>query len=166
MTALVAARMRDLAESLADLKVRLRDALAGELAQLVARAVGDVVRTLVAGQAGREPPPVRSWHEHDAWDDDFDPEEDFVEEAAPESPGSPAAAAAPIAIAAAVHAVRWWLGRSGTFAGAVGLGLGVGVLGLTGGAIVRCALAALTTAADLLAVTNALDAGAARLQPN
>ncbi|HXD85228.1 MAG TPA: hypothetical protein VN641_01960 [Urbifossiella sp.] len=165
MTALVAARMRDLADSLADLKVRLRDALAGELAQLVARAVGDVVRTLVAGQAGREPPPVRSWHEHDAWDD-FDHEEDFVEEVAPGAPGSSAAAAAPIALAAAVHAVRWWLGRRGTLAGAVGLGLGVGVLGLTGGAIVRYALAALTTAADLLAVTDALDVGAARLQPN
>ena len=165
MTALVAAKMRDLADSLADLKVRLRDALAGELAQLVARAVGDVVRTLVAGQAGREPQ-VRSWHEHDAWDDDFNHEEDFVEEAAPGSPGSSAAAAAPIALAAAVHVVRWWLGRRGTLAGAVGLGLGVGVLGLTGGAIVRCALAALTTAADLLAVTDALDAGAARLQPN
>jgi hypothetical protein len=161
VTDLVAAKMRDLADSLADLKVRLRDALAGELAQLVARAVGDVVRTLVAGRAERLPPPVRSWHEHDAWDDDLDHEEDFGEETAPGAP-----AAAPIAIAAAVHAVRWWLGRRGTVAGAVGLGLGIGVLGLTGGAIVRCALAALTTAADLLAVTDALDAGAARQQPN
>ena len=108
---------------------------------------------------------MRAWHEHDAWDDDFDHEEDFVEEAAPGSPG-PRPPPAPIAIAAAVHAVRWWLGRRGTLAGAVGLGLGVGVLGLTGGAIVRYALAALTAAADLLAVTDALDAGAARLQPN
>ncbi len=47
MTALVAAKMRDLADSLADLKVRLRDALAGELAQLVARdAVTGTIRTL------------------------------------------------------------------------------------------------------------------------
>jgi len=38
VTALVAAKMRDLAESLADLKVRLRDALAGELAGMGSRA--------------------------------------------------------------------------------------------------------------------------------
>ena len=173
MTGLVAAKMRDLADALADLKVRLRIALAGELAQHVAKAVGDVVRTLVAGRTEivDRRPTSQSWDEQpDPWDDHesdrrrYDP---YEREPSDEDPVAtvPVSAAAPVAIAAAVHVVRWWLGRKGHLLGAIGLGLSVGLLGLTGGVLVRSALAALTAAADLIAVTDALDKCAARLQP-
>ena len=175
MTNLVSDKVRDLADSLADLKVRLRLALAGELAQLVAQAVGDVVRTLVAGRTGvgefrssRVSPPG---HEADPWDADEDEEFDHSrryqidEREVTVEAGSPAgAAAAPVAIAAAVHVVRWWLGRRGNLLTAIGAGLGVGLLGIAGGTVVRTALAILTAAADLLSVTDGLDASAARLR--
>ena len=76
----------------------------------------------------------------------------------------PASAAAPVAIAAAVHVVRWWLGRRGSLIAAIGAGLGVGLLGIAGGTVVRTALAILTAAVDLLSVTDGLDASAARLR--
>lgn|GEM_PF-5073633 len=173
MTNLIGEKVRDLADSLADLKVRLRMALAGELAQLVAQAIGDVVRTLVAGRAGAgEFRPHRvspAGREADPWDEDedFDDTQRYeIEEpesvAASASPAS--AAAAPVAIAAAVHVVRWWLGRRGSLITAIGAGLGVGLLGIAGGTVVRTALAILTAAADLLATTDGLDASAARLR--
>ena len=165
----------DLADSLADLKVRLRLALAGELAQLVAQAVGDVVRTLVAGRTGvaesRSSRMSAAGHEADPWDSDEDEEFDSVRryqidepEATEEAVVPASTAAAPVAIAAAVHVVRWWLGRRGSLITAIGAGLGVGLLGLAGGTVVRTALAILTAAADLLSVTNGLDASAARLR--
>lgn len=175
MTNLIGDKVRDLADSLADLKVRLRLALAGELAQLVAQAVSDVVRTLVAGRTGvGEFRPSRvpsSSRDADPWDTDEDEEFDDTrgyqidEREVADKPGSQAgAAAAPVAIAAAVHVVRWWLGRRGSLLTAIGAGLGVGLLGLAGGTVVRTALAILTAAGDLLATTDVLDASAARLR--
>ena len=175
MTNLVSDKVRDLADSLSDLKLRLRLALAGELAQLVAQAVGDVVRTLVAGRTGvGEFRPHRvspAGHESDPWEADDDGEFDDSrryqndEHEATVEAGSPArAAAAPVAIAAAVHVVRWWLGRRGNLITAIGAGLGVGLLGIAGGTVVRTALAILTAAVDLLSVTDGLDASAARLR--
>ena len=175
MTNLVSDKVRDLADSLADLKVRLRLALAGELAQLVAQAVGDVVRTLVAGRTGvgefRPPRASPAGREADPWDAD---EDEYFDDSPRYEPhdtettvetGSPAsAAAAPVAIAAAVHVVRWWLGRQGSLLAAIGAGLGVGLLGIAGGTVVRTALAILTAAVDLLSVTDGLDASAARLR--
>jgi hypothetical protein len=172
VTGLVTAKMRDLADSLADLKVRLRVALAGELAQHVAKAVGDVVRTLVAGRSEvvGPRPPTRPWDEQDPWgeeEDDLRRVDPHEREPRDEDAVAtlPASAAAPVAIAAAVHVIRWWLGRKGHLLGAIGIGLGVGFLGLTGGTLVRSALAALTAAADLIAVTDTLDNSTTRLQP-
>ena len=173
MTNLIGDKVRDLADSLADLKVRLRMALAGELAQLVAQAVGDVVRSLVAGRTAvgvyRPSRVTPDGHEADPWDTDEDEEFDVTRrycidepETAPESVSPVGAAAAPVAIAAAVHVTRWWLGRRGSLITAIGAGLGVGVLGLAGGTIVRTALAILTAAADLLTTADGLDASAAR----
>jgi hypothetical protein len=175
VTNLVSDKVRDLADSLADLKVRLRLVLAGELAQLVAQSIGDVVRTLVAGRTGvgefRPPRVSPAGREADPWDADEDEEFDDTrryqidEREEAEEAGSPAgAAAAPVAIAAAVHVVRWWLGRRGSLLTAIGAGLGVGLLGIAGGTVVRTALAILTAAADLLATTDGLDASAARLR--
>ena len=175
MTNLVSDKVRDLADSLSDLKLRLRLALAGELAQLVAQAVGDVVRALVAGRTGiGEFRPSRvspAGRDADPWgtdeDEEFDDSRQYQvdeREATAEMESPARAAAAPVAIAAAVHVVRWWLGRRGNLITAIGAGLGVGLLGLAGGTVVRTALAILTAAADLLDITDGLDASAARLR--
>ena len=85
-------------------------ALAGELAQLVAQAVGDVVRTLVAGRttvgAFQSPCVTPAGREADPWDADKDEEFDDTRsyhiderEAAPESVTPVGAAAAPVAAA-------------------------------------------------------------------
>jgi hypothetical protein len=165
--------MQCLAASVAELKVRVRHALASELAEQVAAAVADVVRAVVAGREFdhyRAPQPSHSWRqETDRWDEvDVDSEDGYWQD----GPSSicndkPAMnSAMPLAVAASVHVVRWWIGRRGTLLGAVAAGLGVGLLGLTGGTLVRAALAALTAAADLLAVTDALGNAATRLEPN
>ena len=175
MTNLIGDKVRDLADSIADLKVRLRMALAGELAQLVAQAIGDVVRTLVAGRtvAGESRPSrVRPpGYEADPWDSDEEDEFDSTRrypidepEATEEAVVPASAAAAPVAIAAAVHVIRWWLSRRGNLITAIGAGLGVGLLGIAGGTLIRTALAILTASADLLATTDGLDASAARLR--
>ena len=69
MTALVTAKMQYLAGAFADLKTRVRLALAGELAQHVA----DVVQAVIAGRDPVENrPPSRSWQnpDRDPWDED------------------------------------------------------------------------------------------------
>jgi hypothetical protein len=166
VTNLVSDKVRDLADSLADLKVGLRLALAVELAQLVAQAVGDVVRTLVAGRTGvgefrlhRVSPTGHEADPRDAEDEAFEDMRRYeIDE--PKSTAearSPAHAAAPVAVAAAAHVVRWWLGRRGNLITAIGAGLGVSLLGIAGGTVVRTALAILTAAVDLLSVTDGLD---------
>ncbi|HEY2910435.1 MAG TPA: hypothetical protein VGI99_09320 [Gemmataceae bacterium] len=171
MTGLVTAKMQCLAASIADLKVRVRHALAAELAEQIATAVADVVRAVIAG---REFPGYRSsqpsaWREEiDPWDDvDVDAEDGYRrDEPRPVDNEKPTMnPAMPLAVAAGIHAVRWWIGRRGTLLTAVAAGLGVGILGLAGGPLVRAALAAFTAAADLLAVTDALGHAAARLEP-
>lgn len=71
--------------------------------------------------------------------------------------------AAAVVVAAGVSVVRWWVARQGTWPTAAGLGLGVGLPGALGGPGARTAVAVLAATADLLAGTDALGAGAARL---
>jgi len=163
--------MQCLATSIADLKVRVRHALAAELAEQVATAVADVIRDVVAGRevVGYRSPQPSAWREEiDPWDDvDVNAEDGYRRsESRPVNNEKPAMnPAMPLAVAAGIHAVRWWIGRRGTLLTAVAAGFGVGVLGLAGGPLVRAALAAITAAADLLAVTDALGHASARLDP-
>ena len=69
-----------------------------------------------------------------------------------------------ITVAAGVHVARWWLKRHGTVLAAAGLGLGVGLLGVIGGPVIRTAVAVLAAAAELMIVTDALGDGVHRLQ--
>ena len=172
MTALVTAKMQYLAEAFADLKTRVRLALAGELAQHVATAVADVVRAVIAGRDSAENRPLsRSWQhpDRDPWEEDDEFDRRRADRFRPDEDDEPVArsanAAVPLAVAAGIHTVRWWLARKGHLLGAIGAGLGIGFLGLAGGPLIRSALAALTAAADLLAVTDALGDSAARLEP-
>lgn len=180
MTALVTTRARRLAETLAELKVKVRAALATELAGAVGSAVRDVLVVALIDRAtspprASAPVPLRgggpghgyarprdSWDEsRDPWaDSDDDPQssaparytrDEADEHAAAEPPVAPAAA-----LALGVSAGRWWLGRGGTGASAVGFGVLATVLGLAGGPVARAALAVLAAAADVLTAESAL----------
>jgi hypothetical protein len=172
VTGIVTAKMQGLAASIAELKVRLRHVLASELAEQVAAAVADVVRAVLVGRefAGYSSPQSSpTWRDEDPWSDvDVDSVDGYRRGGSPHTVHHEKSAvnpALPLAAAAGIHAVHWWIGRRGTLLGAVAAGLGIGVLGLAGGPLVRAALAALTAAADLLAITDGLGHVAARLEP-
>ena len=172
MTAVLTAPLRRLSRARFDLRDRVREALAGE----VARAVREVVAVVLRGgppPAAHPPhndgyPPGRSpWVDPDAdpwgdppppWHDDrdgtdFDREPDDVEQ--PDPPASvPRPPAGLGAVAAGLSAGRWWLGRRGSVAEAVGVGLIVGLAVLAGGPLARAGAAV---------ATDALGSGAARL---
>ncbi|HEX4607096.1 MAG TPA: hypothetical protein VH092_02740 [Urbifossiella sp.] len=211
MTGLVRRQLAALAGAVADLKERVRLAVAGELARALGGAVQRVVEAAAAGRPDPPPPSALgpptgdprppAVRRDDDWDDDWDrPDDPWGDdpyeleshagvrrdrnrppagwdddasgrvvnspcEAVPPPAGPPpvAPAGAAAAIAAGVYAARWWLTRQGTVLAATGIGLGVGLLGALGGPVVRTAIAAFAAAADLLAATDALGAGAARL---
>ena len=179
MTALVTQRVHRLADSLAELKVRVRAALATELAGAVGGAVRDVLvaalveRVLTAPAPSPHPggwrddgyeEPDRWGEPRDPWSDpDDDPrtharyqhaERDDMER----TPAVPAVAA----LAVGVNVGRWWLARRGTVPVAVGFGVLATALGLAGGPVARAALAVLAAATDLLTAESAL----ARLDPS
>ena len=171
MTNLVSDKVRDLADSLSDLKLRLRIALAGELARQVATAVGDVVRAVV-GPPGSEPD--RHWKPpdpDDPWDEDKEYHTAYAPPIRPKESDQPEAASTPpsvnasVAVAAGVHVARWWLlGRRGTLLGALGAGFGIGLAGLLGGPLLHSVLVLLATVGDLLSVSDMLGTGASRLR--
>lgn len=192
MTGVIRTQLGGLAQSIADLKDRVRGAVAGELGRAVAGAVQQIVQAVVSGRADPprpEPPPAyrrpspgrwddeeddRWGRSHDPWADDpaddFDRNRDRMErrstsdrpEHSPaERPRADPGVAA--AVAAGVFAARWWLVHKGTLLAAVGLGLGVGLIGVLGGPVARTAVAALAATADILSATDALGGGAARL---
>lgn len=183
MSALVTTRVHRLAGSLAELKTKVRAALATELAGAVGTAVRDVLVValldrLVAtpsvparrdrwrddGYGRREPERERgAWDEpRDPWaDPDLDepdypdaPERYRAEGAEEPQARTPVPAAAAVAVGVTVG--RWWLARTGATASAVGLGALATTLGLAGGPVARAALAVLATAADLLTAEAAL----------
>lgn len=163
MTGVVHTQLAGLARTLAELKDRVRVAVAGELGRAVSGAVQQVVQALAAGPNTCRWPSSsyrvddrddRWYQSHDPWADD-EPEPD----AAAPAPD----AGVPAAVAAGVFAARWWLGRRGTLVTAAGVGVGVGLFGVFGGPAARTAVAALAAVADVLGATDALGAAAARL---
>jgi hypothetical protein len=193
VTGLIRSQLTGLAGTIAELKARVRLAVAGELGRAVSGAVQQVVQAAVAGRvesprpepspASRRPQPG-SWgneDEDDGWgrprdpwadvryeDDDYDRDRDgcraaSVRNETPPAQSHVANSGVTAAVAAGVFAARWWLGRKGTWLAAAGLGLGVGLLGVLGGPVVRTAVAVVAATADLMCATDALGSGAARL---
>lgn len=176
MTALVTTRCHRLADTLAELKVKLRAALATELAGAVGTAVRDVLVVALIDRLtlpARTPPsPLRpgGWREdgydrdRDAWGDPRDPWDDpgdYDRTRAPARYERVEPAPMPVVPAAAAVAVglnvgRWWLAKKGTVAAAVGLGVLATGLGLAGGPVARAALAVLAAATDVLTAESAL----------
>jgi hypothetical protein len=179
MTALVTRRALRLADSLGELKVRVRAALATELAGAVGLAVRDVLvaalveRVLTAPSRTPAPAPHSGgWREdgygdrdrwgepHDPWAGPDDDTRDrmtarygYDPRPGPEPvPAVPAAAA----LAVGVNIGRWWLAGQGSVPGAIGFGVLTTVLGLAGGPVARAALAVLAAATDVLTAESAL----------
>lgn len=181
MSSILTVRCHRLAESLGELKLKVRAALATELAQAVGTAVRDVlvvalIDRLVAPtrSAPPRPPatrPTAGWREEDgrerdewgyvkdSWDD---PDEErprtptrYALDEPDEVEAMPAVPAA-AAVAVGVSVGRWWLARKGTVAAAVGLGVLATGLGLAGGPVARAALAVLAAASDVLTAESAL----------
>lgn len=186
-TPIVTQRFNKLAGTLADLKVKVRTALATELASAVGIAVRDILVVAMIDQmiatpprpAARPPLSHTGWRddedERDRWGEPKDPwadsDEDEIrrdrmptrsgyrecDEEVP-TPTVPTAAA----IAVGVNVGRWWLARKGTTVSAIGIGMLATALGLAGGSFARAALAVLTAATDVLTAESAL----ARLDPS
>jgi hypothetical protein len=191
VTGIIRSQLTGLGRTIADLRERVRVAVAGELGRAVAGAVQQVVQAVVAGRpdpprpehspAYRRPDRWADEDEDDRWgrprdtwaddpDDEYDRDRGRMEpRPAPDghepSPGNRPVADPGVtaAVAAGVFAARWWLVRRGTLLAAVGLGLGVGLIGVLGGPVARTAVAALAATADILSATDALGGGAARL---
>jgi hypothetical protein len=184
VTGIVKAQLSGLAETLAGLRERVRQAVAGELGRAVGDAVRQVVQAVVADRA--EPPqrrtPASRWDDEDdddrggwgrprdPWHDRRDEDDDCHGRHTPTRHEAPAAdppavsASVSTAVAAGVFVTRWWLLRRGTLLAAAGLGLGVGLLGVAGGPLARAAVAVLAATAEVLTATDALGDGAARLE--
>jgi len=194
VTGIMKTQLTGLAGTMADLKERVRIAVAGELGRAVGDAVRQVVQAVVAGRP--EPPPVRRppssrWadedeEDRDGWgrprdpwgytDRDPDGDDDYDRgrgarrvtptrhEVPTDEPPAAVSAGVTAAVAAGVYVARWWLFRRGTLLAAAGLGLGVGLLGVIGGPLARTAVAVLAATADVLTATDALGDGAARLE--
>ena len=191
MTATLSAPLRRLSRALLDLRDRVREALAGEVARAVGEAVNEIVAVVLRGGPPPAAPPPRDedypgrshwadaeaeadpWGDHPpSWPDDryaanFDRAPDDVElppvnddEVPGATPRSPAGLGA---VAAGLSAGRWWLGRRGSVAEAVGVGLIVGLAVLVGGPLAQAGAAIVSAAADVSAATDALGTGAARL---
>ena len=183
MTALVTQRVHRLADSLGELKVRVRAALATELAGAVGGAVRDALVAALVERVLTTPvrAPAPSSHpggwrddgyeDRDRWSEPrdpwSDPDDDDSREHLPtrygrDVPESVSAVPTAAALAVGVNVGRWWLARQGTISAAIGFGVLATVLGLAGGPVARAALAVLAAATDLLTAESAL----ARLDPS
>ena len=157
MMPIVRESLTGLGRTMADLKDRVRLAVAGELGRAVSRAVQQVVQALVAGQDDR-PSPSQS-----RWDDDDDEDSDFGVSPPPVTPTVVVRSDLNSAVTAGVQAARWWMARQGTLVMAAGVGLGVGLIGVLGGPIARTLVAMTAVTADILRATEALTLGSTRL---
>jgi hypothetical protein len=182
-------QLTGLAGTMAELKERVRVAVAGELGRAVGDAVRQVVQAVVAGNTKPSAAPrtaASRWDEddeddRDGWGRPRDPwaegpaedDDDYgrgARRTAPkrhetpsDEPPTAVNAGVTAAVAAGVYVARWWLVRRGTLLAAAGLGLGVGLLGVIGGPLARTAVAVLAATADVLTATDALGDGAAHL---
>jgi hypothetical protein len=173
MTALVTQRFHRLADTLTELKVKLRAALATELAGAVGNAIRDVLVVTLLDRLVGAPPRIPSttarsgdWREEydrerDRWDEPRDPWDDTEYDRGGDSRTRPTHNAHPAAetrsvvpavgaVAIGVNVGRWWFTRQGSVFTAIGLGTLATALGLVGGPVARAVLAVLATTTDVL----------------
>jgi hypothetical protein len=103
-----------------------------------------------SSDSAREPwDDERRWDGPDPWEDDRSSYRDPDD--SDEEPPDPGPAGVPPAVAVGLGLWRWWLCRSGSWRGAVALGLVASVTTVLGGPVVRAVLTTLAAAAELLA---------------
>jgi hypothetical protein len=160
----VAGRLGRLADTLAELKERVRMAVAGETGKAVGEAIRDL---LTAALTGRTTPRPAYRSTRTGWDDDADRWDDESHEdryarpvrnawhedddSVPRmEPAMKSTVTWSAAFAAGTVAVRWWLARRVPGWAALGLGLVVGVAAVAGGPVARAGLTLVAAAADLV----------------
>ena len=175
MTALVTNRIHKLSESLVELKLKVREALATELATAVGIAVRDIIVVAMVDRIINPSPrnPTTAPHSggrnerYDRWGEPKDP---WAEADDYDRPGTharyeldehddqepPPALPTTAALAIGVNVGRWWLARNGATHTAVGLGILATALGFAGGPFTQAALAVLAAATDLLTAESAV----------
>jgi hypothetical protein len=157
MNRTLAAQVRDLAESLQNLRRRFRQAARYEVARAVAEALHDAAMTLVCGPA---PLPARPRTPDSGWEDPWnDPMEDPWRHAAPsavddtEDNTPPPMPHLSPALLTGVGAARWAYTRCRQIGPAVLLGLLVALAATLGGPTVKEFLRAWSVANNLLSQT-------------
>jgi hypothetical protein len=162
-------RLVRLADTLGQLKVRVREAVATELGRAVADAVRDLLTAVLRSRPVVEEDaderrfrsrPTNSWADDDPdpWADDEprdDPDGDHLRPQPDPSPTAPPRSAswAP-ALSVGVVVARWLLTRRLRPWPCIGVGVAIGAAALIGGPVVRAVLAAVATAADLVSLTQ------------
>ncbi len=177
MSAIVTQRCHRLAGSLAELKIKVRTAMATELAAAVGLAVRDVLIVALIDRVLTTSARSGGWRaedeERDRWGDAKDPWADPDDETRDSTPvryeheesdemNPPPAVPTAAAVAVGVNVGRWWLAKKGSVPAAIGFGVLATGLGLAGGPVARAALAVLAAAADILVAESAL----ARIDPS
>jgi len=176
MNTLVTQRFHKLSGSLVELKVRVREAMATELASAVGNAVRDIVVVAmldrIVNPSSRTTPPAHagSWRRHDGYDRWADPNDPWAEpdeydrpstssryeldEREDEEPRPVVPTSAALMVGVSVG--RWWLARHGTLPTAIGFGILATALGFAGGPFAHAALAVLAATTDLLTADSAV----------
>ncbi|MFO0825900.1 MAG: hypothetical protein U0792_22740 [Gemmataceae bacterium] len=176
MNALVTPRVHKLSESLVELKVKVRQAMATELASAAGTAVRDILVVVILDRLvnipSRTPPipvsvggwrddgydrwgePKDRWEDADEYDRPGTPSRYALDEVDDEEPMPPVPTTA--AIAVGVNVGRLWLARNGSTPTAVGLGILTTALGFAGGPFAYAALAAIAAATDLMTADSAV----------
>jgi len=175
MTALVTNRIHKLSESLVELKLKVREALATELATAVGSAVRDIIVVAMVDRMINPSPRNPTTSPHSGWRNERydrwgEPKDSWAEADDYDRPGTharyelderddeepPPALPTTAALAVGVNVGRWWLARNGSTHTAVGLGILATALGFAGGPFTRAALAVLAAATDLLTAESAV----------
>jgi hypothetical protein len=156
MTSTLAAHIGELAESLQDLRRRVRQAARYEVARAVGEALRDAAMSLVCGPASAMPR-----HGHSAWDDPWDdPAVDSWQRSsygdtidAERMPRADVLRVSP-AVLAGFGAARWSYTRSRQIGPAILIGLLVAIAATLGGPSVKALLKAWSVANDLLSSSD------------
>lgn len=172
MTDLVLEQLRRLTGTLAVLHGRVREAVAGEVGRAVADAVAEVLTTTLGGRLA----PVPAYGGRPAgygrsnWDD---PDDEWGDGYAGRGATGSARTRPPAgpnevdvsgaALAVAVAAGRWWLGRRGSAWQAAGVAVAAAATLAGGGPVAQTVLGVLWAAHRLRAATDALGDGARAL---
>jgi hypothetical protein len=158
MSRLVTSRIAALAETLGDLRFRLRQAARREVALAVGDALKEIAHAWISGPvqtpfSSRARSPWQDpWEEADPWAEE--PPSFHREPTMPLQPPLPIPSRIPIAMTAGLGAARWGLTRTKSIVPAVALGVVAGVVVYAGGPAVDTLVRLWMDGADLTSLTE------------